>query len=110
VNFRKYRWSRDYESAEEELVNLLLAKRITATRWTADADVIFEPQYRQQDVRLWCVEGSIKYVIDNKLVSMQPGDALDIPSGAVYTATCGFSGCAVYENPDPLSNPGITTP
>ena len=107
MQLRKYRWSRDYESAEEELESLLAAMNITAERWAAEAGQAFATQMLALDKRLWCAEGSIAYTVNGKSISLQPGDALDIPGYMAYEALAGISGCVCYESPAPQLNPAI---
>ncbi len=99
MGLRKYRWSRAYESAEEELLELLQSQKIEAERWTADGDEAFESHVHSLDKKLWCAEGSIVFIVDAKNYSLQPGDALDVPAFATHRAVAGFSGCVCYESP-----------
>jgi quercetin dioxygenase-like cupin family protein len=96
---RKYRWSRNYESAEEELVALLANKNVKATRWVGEEFEDFEQHEHEYDKQLWCVEGSIVVVINDKEITLQAGDTLDIPSGTDHKAKAGFSGVVCYESP-----------
>lgn len=107
MQLKKYRWSRAYESAEEELTNLLASKKITAERWTAEGYEIFAAHSHNHDKQLWCAEGSIVLTIDNKATTLQSGDVLDLPAHTIHQATAGFSGCALYESPPPSTNPPI---
>ena len=104
---RKYRWSRNYEAAEEDLVTLLAAKGIVAERWVAEEFQELPSVEPTTDKCLWCVEGSIQYSVGNSTYSLQAGDALDIPTGMTYAASAGFSGCTVYESPPLAQNPTI---
>jgi quercetin dioxygenase-like cupin family protein len=97
MELKKYRWSRDYESAEEELHTLFEAKKITAERWTAEEFQLFEPHTHEYDKKLWCAEGSIMFLVDGKRFSLQPGDALDLPANTMHEATAGITGCVCYE-------------
>src|ERR1700756_1090803 len=100
MQLRKYRWSRDYEAAEEDLVQLLATKRITANRWTASEHQDFAAQRHANDKQLWCVEGSFRLeTTGGHTYNLQAGDALDVPAGTEYHATAGFSGCTLYEAP-----------
>lgn len=94
---RKYRWSKSYESAEEELVALLRAKHIDAERWTAEPGTAFEPHVHAFDKKLWCAEGSIIFTIGGQRISMQPGDAMDLPANTMHEAVAGISGVVCYE-------------
>lgn len=104
---RKYRWSRDYESAEEELVRLLDAKRITAERWMGEEFEDYTAHKHPFDKQIWCVEGSIVFTIDNKEITLQAGDTLDLPADTIHTAKAGFSGVVCYESPVTADNPTI---
>jgi quercetin dioxygenase-like cupin family protein len=104
MDLRKYRWSKDYESAEEELENLLAAMNITAERWTAKAGEAFAPHMNTLDKRLWCAEGSIVFTVNGKPISLQPGDALNLPKLTAHEALAGISGCTCYESPVPALN------
>ena len=107
MDLRKYRWSKDYESAEEELEGLLAAMNITAERWTAEAGQAFATHQQALDKRLWCAEGSITFTVNGKTISLQPGDALDLPGSTAHAALAGISGCVCYESPAPALNPAI---
>ncbi len=104
---KKYRWSRDYESAEEELLQMFGAKNINAQRWTAHGDEELASRVHALDRKLWCAEGSIIFTFEGKKISLQAGDALDIPAYTVHSALGGFSGCAIYESPTVAENPAI---
>ncbi|MBC7546537.1 cupin [Candidatus Saccharibacteria bacterium] len=97
MQLRKYRWSRDYESAEEELAGLLVTKSIIATRWAATEYQEFSEHTHFYDKQLWCVEGSIQFMVGGRPFSIQPGDTLDIPAGTTHSARAGFAGCVCYE-------------
>ena len=100
MQLRKYRWSKHYESAEEELVDLLAAKRIDATRWAVEPMDVLAPQTKQYDKQVWCAEGSIIYMVNgNERFSLQPGDTLEIPANSMHEATAGMAGCVCYEWP-----------
>jgi quercetin dioxygenase-like cupin family protein len=97
MNIRKYRWSKHYESAEEELIELLAAKNIDATRWTLEAGATVPLHPQAQDGTIWCADGTVIYKIAGKQYSLQPGDSLDIPADALVEATAGLFGCVCYE-------------
>lgn len=97
MNVRKYRWSKHYESAEEELVALLAAKHIQAKRWTVEGSEILASVINDADKRIWCAEGTIIFTVNGKQFSLQPGDTLDLPAGTTYDATAGLFGVACYE-------------
>jgi quercetin dioxygenase-like cupin family protein len=105
MNLRKYRWSKHFESAEEELVAHLAARHIDAERWAADSNEDFAPHTHPQNKTLWCADGSIIFTVDGKIISLQPGDTLEIPAGTVHGGTAGLFGCVCYESPATGENP-----
>lgn len=104
---RKYRWSRSYEAAEEDLVQQLAAKKIQADRLVAEADQTIAPHSHAQPKQLWCVEGSAQFIVNGQRIALQAGDALDLPADTIHEATAGFSGCTLYETPSSATNPPV---
>ncbi len=98
MKLRKYRWSKHYEAAEEELNTLLAGKHIDAERWTADSMQGIEPSVSTADKQIWCAEGSIVFSVGDHKYSLQAGDAIDIPAGSNYEAVAGISGSTCYES------------
>lgn len=106
MQLRKYRWSKQYDSTEEELLELLKAKNIQAERWVAEGDEVFAPHSHAKDKQLWCVEGSMVFTANGKRISLQAGDAMDLPANTVHEAIAGFAdGCICYEFPRTADNP-----
>ena len=97
MELRKYRWSKDYESAEEELITLLKVRNINAERWVADEGSHIAAIQIEGDKRLWCAEGSLTVTVGAKRFSLQPGDTLDIPGKSVVEIQAGIAGCVCYE-------------
>jgi len=97
MTLRKYRWSKHYESAEEELVEILASKKINAERWSLEGYDEVKAHKHGYDTRFWCAEGSIVFNIDGKEISLQTGDTLDIPADTVFDSRAGFSGVVCYE-------------
>jgi quercetin dioxygenase-like cupin family protein len=97
MQLRKYRWSKHYESAEEELHRFLQGKRIKAERWEAEAGHEFEPHSHDFDKHLYCAEGSISLTANGRTFSLQPGDGLDLPANTIHHARTGLAGVVCYE-------------
>lgn len=97
MQLRKYRWSRHYESSEEELQDFLTAKNLTTERWTADAGEVFEPHSHDYHKLLFCAEGSLGMTAAGRNFSLQPGDTLELPAGTEHHATAGLTGAVCYE-------------
>jgi quercetin dioxygenase-like cupin family protein len=98
MHVRKSRWSRVYESAEEELVALLHARNIAATRCEAEAGEEIGSRTYPTDTQLWCAEGQATCTLQGKTYSIQPGDILDVPAGATCQLQLTFGGCVWYES------------
>jgi quercetin dioxygenase-like cupin family protein len=95
---QKYRWSRDYESAEEELVYFLQSRHIQSEPWTAEAGTMLSAQQHAFDERIWCAEGSLTLQIAGQSISLQPGDTVTIPANASYEIIVGLAGCVCYQS------------
>lgn len=97
MNLKKYRWSKVYESAEEELQDFLQARKITAERHDIEA-------YNEHVLRIgiaariWGVEGTASFTVEGKRYSMQPGDVLELPAGTECVVTTGLSNFAWYQS------------
>ncbi|HEU4914509.1 MAG TPA: hypothetical protein VFT16_03860 [Candidatus Saccharimonadales bacterium] len=98
MNIRKWRWSRHYESSEEELLALFDARRISATRHKAEAMEAPNALVTTADKRIWLAEGSATAELGHQRFSLQPGDTIDLPTGTGYQITAGISGCVWYES------------
>ena len=97
MKLQKFRWSKVYESTEEELVEFLESRNLSFTHWAAET--FADPITRRfdQDGTVWCAEGSFALSVDGKSFSMQPGDALPVPAGITFEVKPGISGCICYE-------------
>ncbi len=98
MKLQKFRWSKVYESSEEELLIFLQSRQITAERWAADAFQAIEQRQFGQDRTLWCAEGSLKLSTGGAITSVQPGDAVRIPANTSCDLTAGMSGCVCYDS------------
>lgn len=99
MQLKKYRWSRDYESAEEELEQMLHKRRFKAERWSLGPAEELTPRAHESNKQLWCAEGSLVLTAGGRDFSLQPGDALDIPAHTVFGAIAGMTGAVCYESP-----------
>lgn len=97
MSLRKYRWSKVYESAEEELQDFLQARNIAAERHQVEA---YDEQTIRvgSDTRIWSVEGNASFTVDGTRYSMQPGDVLELPAGTECVITTGLSNVAWYQS------------
>ncbi|MDL2341947.1 MAG: AraC family ligand binding domain-containing protein [Patescibacteria group bacterium] len=97
MHYKKYRWSKDYEAAEEELELLLEHLGHKLSRWEAVAYEALPPQQQPAARQLWCAEGSLQLAIAGQTVSLQPGDAITIEPNEVHSILAGVAGCVCYE-------------
>jgi len=98
MQVRKYRWSRVYESAEEELVALLERRAIAAQRHAAEEGEAIPGKTYLADTQLWCAEGQVACTIAGRTYSVQAGDVLDIPANTPCHMQLSFGGCVWYES------------
>jgi mannose-6-phosphate isomerase class I len=96
---KKSRWSKVYESTEEELTDFLASRRIQAAHFAAEAFDTTESQSYDTEITIWCAEGSLTLRATNaKVLSLQPGDAVHIPANAPFTLQAGISGYICYKS------------
>jgi len=97
MNLKKYRWSKVYESAEEELQGFLQARKIVAERHDIDA---YDEQviHVVDDTRIWGAEGTASFTVGGKRYSIQPGDVLELPAKTACTITTSLSNFTWYQS------------
>jgi quercetin dioxygenase-like cupin family protein len=100
MKLQKFRWSKVYESSEEELTDFLKARNISATRTDGEAFERLTETKRPDAITIWCAEGSFTLTINGENISMQPGDAIHILADAPYEIAAGMSGYIRYESND----------
>jgi ethanolamine utilization protein EutQ (cupin superfamily) len=97
MSVRKTRWSKVYESSEEELVAFLAARNAIATRWTAGEFEQVVERTLAADTDIYLAEGSAKFNASGQNFSMQPGDTIYLPAATILSVIAGMSGCVCYE-------------
>jgi mannose-6-phosphate isomerase class I len=95
---KKYRWSRVYESAEEELQELLNHKGIDASRHELEGYETRDFPESPVIISAWSTEGTASFMVAGQRFSMQPGDALDIPANTPFTITTTLNDFAWYQS------------
>lgn len=98
MKLQKFRWSKVYESSEEELLDFLSQRGIVAERFdgaemTEQALIVDE-----QPLTLWCAEGSLTLVASGTEMSLQPGDGVKLPVADPYHLRAGISGYVLYRS------------
>lgn len=92
----KFRWSRVYESNEEELHAFLEARGIVAQRVYLEEFAQTPGTVPDTDTVLYCADGSMTVVVDTDKLAAQPGDAIRIVANQSYYIDAGFAGCVYY--------------
>lgn len=95
MNLKKFRWSKVYESSEEELLAYLHGRNYQAQLITAEALSEKSQQYSDPHT-VWCAEGSLVIRSGSTKVSLQPGDAVTISANQPYDLIAGITGCTCY--------------
>jgi len=98
MQVQKIRWSKVYESTEEELTDFLHSRNITAERWVADESSSSGQRSQNHATTIWCAEGSLVVYTGSTTISLQPGDALRIHANVTFETIAGMSGCVCYES------------
>jgi mannose-6-phosphate isomerase class I len=96
MNIQKFRWSKVYESSEEELIAFLKNRSIEATRIASREPGEQIQQTTKSDTTIWCAEGSLIIHVEPANISLQSGDAIYIPALTTYDLYAGISGFACY--------------
>ena len=96
MSTQKFRWSRVYESSEEELMSLFAARNLTAQQVNAEAGSEPLEHTTKASMTLWCAEGSLTLYAEQSYISLQPGDAVRIDAKTSYSLTPGISGFICY--------------
>lgn len=96
MSIQKIRWSRVYESAEEELMAFLQSRNLHAARISAEASSEQVQRTAEQGAAIWCAEGSLSVRTGSTTTSLQPGDALRFSAETTYDLHPGISGYVCY--------------
>ncbi len=97
MSFKKFRWSKDYEAAEEALELFLDSRGHDLQRYELAADSELPPVQFNSERQLWCAEGSVRLTIGAQTVTLQPGDAISIAAEQSHSLFSGVAGCVSYE-------------
>lgn len=97
MHIQKSRWSKTYEAAEEELIELLshsfteLPERLTLP------DQETESLTTTTEISIWCAEGSMTISNGQQHVALQTGDTAALAPNQNYSILSGFTGCVYYQ-------------
>lgn len=93
---QKFRWSKVYESAEEELTAFLHARNLQAERTAAEEMTETLQQVSETAFTIWCAEGSLVIRQGSRSISLQPGDAVTMDADTPYDLRAGMTGYVCY--------------
>lgn len=96
MTIQKFRWSKVYESSEEELTAFLHAKDLQAERYNLQATDMPTTHELAGTKRLWCAEGSLTIGYGATTMSLQAGDAIRALAPTSITVRPGIAGGAFY--------------
>lgn len=97
MKLQKFRWSKVYESNEEELNQWLSARNIAAKRVSVEAFDSLESQGKDAETTIWCAEGSLTFGLEGATLSIQAGDGLRIPAKLPFSMNAGMVGYVLYQ-------------
>lgn len=103
MSYKKFRWSKDYEAAEEELESFLAHLEQPIKRWELAADASVTSINYPSGRTLWCAEGSLRLTLEKQTITVQPGDTIVIEPNTAHSITAGVAGCVCYEA-DPVAS------
>ncbi len=93
---KRFRWSKVYESSEEELMAYLQSRNLQAQRIVSEEFGIKSGQNSAVDFTIWCAEGSLTVRQDTTTTSLQPGDAINMRANLPYDIRAGLTGYVCY--------------
>ncbi|MET1033603.1 MAG: hypothetical protein ABWX94_03825 [Candidatus Saccharimonadales bacterium] len=97
MKLQKFRWSKVYESNEEELIEWLAARSVTAKRLSVEAFDSSSFEGSNTETTIWCAEGSLTFRMGDSSLSIQAGDGLRIPISTPFSMDAGMVGYVLYQ-------------
>ena len=84
---------------EQSLLAAMRAEGLVPYRWDSDPDFVFGRHAHGYHKVLYCVRGSIRFVLtaENRSIELRPGDRLDLPPQTEHAAFVGPDGVACLE-------------
>ena len=84
---------------EQDLLSAMRAEGLAPYRWDSDPNDVFGQHAHSYHKVLYCVRGSIRFVLtaENRSVQLGPGDRLELPPHTEHAAFVGPDGVACLE-------------
>jgi quercetin dioxygenase-like cupin family protein len=86
-------------ATSDELMERLRGEASGCYSWSNGPGYSYAPHSHGYEKVLYCVEGSITFVLDGegRSIELNPGDRIMLPAGTVHSAVVGPEGCSCIE-------------
>lgn len=86
-------------AAPDELMEKLRREASGCYSWSNGPRDRYAPHTHGYEKVLYCVEGSITFVLDaeGRRIELRPGDRMVLPAGTIHSAEVGPGGCTCIE-------------
>ena len=86
-------------ATSEDLMSRLQKEATGCYSWSNGPGDTYAPHSHDYEKVLYCVSGSITFVIDgtNRRLELRAGDRMVLPAGTVHSAAVGPGGCTCIE-------------
>lgn len=99
------RWNKPQPPQEQELRTLMQREGLAPYAWSNGSNDYYAPHSHGYEKVLYCVCGSIRFIIHNQhslgeaedYVDLSPGDCMVLPSGVRHSAQVGSGGVTCLE-------------
>ena len=91
-------WDRSEAPSEESIRAAFRAESLSPYAWSNGPGDRYGIHTHAFDKVLYCVRGSIIFVVEDRDVPMKAGDRLDLPAGSAHSALVGPEGVMCLES------------
>jgi quercetin dioxygenase-like cupin family protein len=93
------RWNHHEPPTADFLAALLLREGLVGEEWANEADYIYPSHEHDYDKVIYCIEGSIQFVMGHtaEKLTLHPGDRLELPATWPHHAVVGLEGVRCLE-------------
>ncbi len=99
------RWQKQTPPTEGELREQMRSEGLSPYTWSNDANYTYTPHAHSYEKVLYCVSGSIRFMLPEPVdaegkaeyVDLTPGDCMILPSNTVHSAVVGSLGVTCLE-------------
>lgn len=87
------------EPDEEAIAELFAAEGLEPLTWSNGPNDTYGTHSHSYHKVLFCLSGSITFIVGSQRLDMSPGDRLDLPPGTPHSAIAGERGVVCMEAP-----------